>query len=317
MSDTNEILYYEMPPFVAKEIMIPINQFVDNIYKAIPQLAFDDSFVEKNNKLRARMENEDPESSFRMNDLECITLCQVMSVVKFYNNNVVIPNTVGRGDLTDEEEGIRRMCEELMEHVIEIADSIIQVFPLIREPFYSEEIAAKKKKDEEKTLGLNKKKKIIELSFDDERVFNHINALYGFFDYTIVNGSTNFSERVRESDFYCITEINEVRIILQKAEKATKRNKDRRTKLSLRDVVVLLMVNNIFQKAYFSECGDELDQILESSVADKGDLAATQIRDYMLRMAKNIEKEICKYADDNEDFKVAMQPIFDFPVFVD
>jgi hypothetical protein len=240
-----------------------------------------------------------------------------MSIVKFYYEHVVIPKTAGRDDLTEQEEVTKSICEELMEHVIEIAESIILVFPLIREPFYSEEIAAKKKKDEEKTLGLNKKKKIIELSFDDERVFHHINTLFGFFDYSIVNGITNFSERVRESDFYCITEINEVRVILQKAEKATKRNKSRATKLSLRDVVVLLMINNIFQKAYFSECGDEFDNILASSVSDIDDLEAVEVRDYMLKMAKNIEVEICNYASDRDDFKEAMKPIFDFPVFVD
>lgn len=317
MSDFDEILYYELPPFIAQEVMIPLNNFVNDIYKAIPQLALNELFVEENKKLRERMENEDPESSFSMNNLECLILCQRMSLVKFYFNHVVIPNTVGRDNLTEEEEGIKRMCEELMEHIINIAESIFLIFPLIKEPFYSEEIAAKKKKDEEKTMGLNKKEKIIELSFDDERVFHHINALFSFFDCIIVNGITNFSERVRESDFYCITEINEVRIILQKAEKATKRNKSRRTKLSLRDVVVLLMVNNIFQKSYFSECGDELDDILASSVSDIDELAAVKIRDYMLRMAKNIEKEICNYASNRDDFKEAMQPIFDFPVFVD
>jgi hypothetical protein len=306
--------YHELPPYVAQGVVLPIYMLVDGIYKMAPQLSESRPFVEENAKLRERMKVEDPEIGFRMNYLECVVLCQTMSVIKLYYQNVVVPNTEGKENLLEFEVESRRMFDELMEQVVDISDNIFIVFPLIKEPFYEAEIKEKKKKDEEKTLGLDKTKKILYIGLSNELVAHHIIALFSFFDYFIIKGIFDFSERVRESPFCCITEVKEVKEIFENAMRLTKRNKKRQTKLTLRDVVVLLMVNNIFQKAFFSDGGDELHNFFAHCVDDIDGLAVEEIRNHLLKTAKGLEEEICKLINDRAGFKEAMQPIFDFPV---
>jgi len=306
--------YYEMPPYVAQGVILPIYNLVDTICKMAPQLGENLPFVGENAKLRERMNVEDPESSFRMNYLECVVLCQTMSMVKFYHENIVVPKTEGKENLLPFEVDSRKMFDELMERIIKISDSIFIVFPVIKAAFYEQEIREKKISDEAKTLGLDKDKKIIYINLSNHLIEHHITALFSFFDYFIINGTSDFSERVRESDFCCITEVKEVKEIIQKAIKPTKRNKKLKTILSLRDVVVILMMNNVFQKSYFSDGGDDLHYMIESSIDENQDVVAEEVRDHLLKTAKSLEEEMCKLANDMDGFKEAMQPIFDFPV---
>ena len=241
-------------------------------------------------------------------------MCEMMGVIKFYYKNAVLPNTEGRDNLTEQEIASREMYNEVMQKIYEISDDVFLVFPFIKEPFYDIETTEKKQKDEAKTLGLNKKKKVIYFSLANDFVSHHISALFSFFEYIIVLGTSNFSERVRESDFYCITEIKETKKVFQKSLKATKRNKDYETRFSLRDLVVLLMINHIFQKAYFSDGGDDLHKVFEDSVSHYSDLAPTAIRDHMLKMAKSLEENFCNETLSIKGLDKAMQPIFDFLV---
>ena len=306
--------YYEMPPYVSQEVMLPMYSLVDTICKMAPQLGENLPFVEENAKLRQRMKVEDPETIFRMNYTECVVLCQTMSIVKFYYRHVVVPNTEGKENLLPFEVDSRKMFDELMEQVIEISDNIFIVFPLIKDAFYEPERNEKKISDEAKSLGLDKDKKIIYVNLSNQLIEHHIDALFGFFDYFIIKGTSDFSERVRESDFCCITEVKEVKEIFEKAVKPTKRNKKLKTLLALRDVVVILMMNNIFQKAYFSDGGDDLHNLFANSISDVHDLEVEEGRDHLLKTAKGLEEEMCKLANNMAGFKEAMQPIFDFPV---
>ena len=155
---------------------------------------------------------------------------------------------------------------------------------------------------------------MIYIQLSNKPVEHHITALFQFFNYFIFNGKSEFSERVRQADFCCITEINEVSNLFAKAVKATKRNKKRRTLLSMRDVVVVVMLNNIFQKAYFSDGGDDLHNLFAGSIINSDGVKVEELRDYMLKIAKSLEEELCKMANPMEGFKETVQPIFDFPV---
>lgn len=306
--------YYEMPPYIVQEVAVPIYTLVENLYKMAPRLLENLPFVEENILLSERMKTEDLEPSFKMNYPECVVFCQTMSVIKFYHRDVVVPNTEGKENLLAFEVDARKMFDELMEQIIEITDNIFMLFPAIRDAFYEPEIKAKKKRDEEKTLGLDKTMRILYIVLSNEIVEHHITALFGFFDYFIIKGSSEFSERVRESAFCCVTEVKEVEEIYDKAVRLTKRNKKRKTYLTLRDVVVILMINHIFQKAYFSDGGDDLHNLLANSISDIDDLKVEEVRSHLLKTAKSLEEEICKLAGGMAGFKEAMQPIFDFPV---
>lgn len=314
MDPSNDIVYYEMPPFFAQGIVLPIYTYVEQIYKAVPQLAVNTPFQNENVTLITRINETDPESSFRLNFMECLALSQTMSILKFYYQNLVIPSIQGKEILTDIEKQTLQACEVLMENVIEIADSIFLLFPSIRDPFYQEEIAEKKKKDEAKTLGLDKTTHILYVQLTNQFMVHHIKSLFAFFDYFIINGQSDFSNRVRESAFCCITDVNEVREMFTKAVKATKRNKKRRTYFSLRDVVVFLMLNNIFQKSFFSDGGDHLHNFFADTILNNQDLQVSEVRDYMLKMAKSIEEEFYNLAKDMDGFMDAINPIFNFPV---
>ena len=314
MDESYDIDCYETPPFFAQEVIIAIYLLVNGIYQSTPELLKNSPFKKENAALVARIKEADPESVFRLNNTECVVLCQTMSVMKFYYQHVVIPNTEGKENLTEIETQTKNMYDELMEHVLEMANNIFLLFPSLKEPFYEDEVREKKKKEEAKTLGLDKTKCIISIQLSNQALETHITALFDFFDYFIVNGKSNFSERVREADFCCITEIKEVREMFAKAVKATKRSKKKRTLLSMRDVVVVVMLNNIFQKAYFSDAGDDLHNLFAGSIGDIEDLEAEEVRDYMFKVAKNLEEELCKMANPMDGFEEAMEPIFDFPV---
>ncbi len=314
MQDSDEVTYYELPPFFAQGVILPLYNLVDNISKNVPQLTCNPSFDEENAKLKARMKSEDNEFPLMMNQTECLVMCEMMCVIKFYYKNAILPNTEGRDNLTEQEIASRESYDEVMRKIYEITDEVFLVFPFIKEPFYDMETAEKKQKDEAKSLGLNKKKKVIYFSLANNFVSHHISALFSFFEYIIIHGTSNFSERVREADFCCISEVKETKKVFERSLKATNRNKDHETKLSLRDVVVVLMINNLFQKAYFSDGGDDLHKVFEDSVSHYSDLAATEMRDHMLRMAKSLENNFCSEELSIKGLKEAMQPIFDFPV---
>ncbi len=314
MKDADEIPYYELPPYTAQDVILPLYNLVNDITRVVPELTCNPAFEEDNNKLKARMKDADTEFPLLMNFLECLAMCEMMGVIKFYYNHAVLPNTEGKENLTEEEILSREMYDEVMQKIIEISDDVFLVFPTIRDVFYEMENAEKKLKEEAKTLGLNKRKKVVYFSLANDLVSQHIVALFSFFDYLIILGTSNFSERVREADFYCITEIKETKKIFERSLKATKRNKDYETRFSLRDLVVLLMINNIFQKAYFSDAGDDLHKVFEDSVSHYNELAPTVIRDHMLKMAKSLEENFCNEALSIKGLDKAMQPIFDFPV---
>ncbi len=314
MQDSDEVTYYELPPFFAQGVILPLYNLVDNISKNVPQLTCNPSFDEENAKLKARMKSEDNEFPLMMNQTECLVMCEMMCVIKFYYKNAILPNTEGRDNLTEQEIASRESYDEVMRKIYEITDEVFLVFPFIKEVFYQSENEEKRQMEEAKTLGLNKKKKIVYFSLANDLVSHHISALFSFFECLIINGTSNFSERVREADFCCITEIKETKKLFEKSIKATNKDKEYQTKFSLRDVVVILMINNIFQKTYFSDGGDDLHDVIEDSVSGYNDLAATEVRDHMLKMAKALEENFCNKELSLKGLDKAMQPIFDFPV---
>ena len=55
MEDSEEVTYYELPPFIAQGVILHLYTLVDNIFTVVPQLASNPSFAEDNIKLKAKM----------------------------------------------------------------------------------------------------------------------------------------------------------------------------------------------------------------------------------------------------------------------
>ena len=161
---------------------------------------------------------------------------------------------------------------------------------------------------------MNKKKKIVYFHLSKEELELHITELFGFFENFIMKGTYTFCERLRNSDFFCITEIKEVQQIFEKAKIPKKNNKKLKTHLSLRDVVVILMLNNMYQKAYFSDGGDDMDATLTNAISGIDGVELEGVRGFMLKLAKNLEEQMSEAAINVLGFKEAMQPIYDFEV---
>ena len=315
MKQPDEIIYYELPPTFATDMILPMYSLTDGIAQVIPQMTLKEEFDEANVKLKARLSAADPESSFKMTEHECLVMCQMMGVIKFYHHYIVVAGMEGMENPSQEQLNTREMFDEVIEQIQELSDAIFEVFPSIKEPFYFDENNRKKQKDEAKTLGLDKTVVATQISIASPAMSHYMANLFAFFDFFIMLGVSDFSERVREADFCCITEVNEVREIFKKAVKATKRKATYATSLTLRDIVVLLMLNNLFQKTTFSDAGDELENIFEeTAIRGEGKATAKDMRNHMLKLAKILEDHLYNAAIDIDGFEKAIRPIFNFPV---
>ena len=76
------------------------------------------------------------------------------------------------------------------------------------------------------------------------------------------------------------------------------------------------MLNNIWQKNYFSDGGDEIHTVLDDCLKDKGRATTEEIRNYMLATAKELDEYLRLQACQTDGFEEAMQPIYDFAVEV-
>ena len=314
MKDSNDIDYYELPPSFAADVILPMYEIADGITKILPQMTLHQDFDEDNVKLKAKLAAADSESIVELNHKECLVMCQMMGMIKFYYHYIIVTATEVKDNLSAEQLEAREVFDELIEQMLELGDDIFEVFPDIREPFYADETNRKKQKDEAKTLGLNKTKVVTKISVADPATAHFISTVFAIFEFFIFHGVSEFSERVREADFCCVTEIHEVRDKYHKAVETTKRRKTYAFPLSLRDIVVLLMLNSIFQKLYFSDAGDELQGILEETTPKGGKATGTDARNYMLKMAKAMEDHLFNAAIDTEGFEEVIRPILDFPV---
>ncbi len=190
--------------------------------------------------------------------------------------------------------------------------------PILNKPFCENETVAKIILNAIKTLGLDKEKVVAYLCMVEVAKVNLINATFAFFTRFLLYGESNFSNRLHEESFCCTTEIREVAELFNQAREKAKLDEDYAMPLSLRDVVMLLMVNNLFQKNYFSDGGDEVYEVLESLHTEEEKEKATteEIRDYMLCTARELDDYLSTQASHVDGFAEAMQPIYDFAVVV-
>ena len=116
---------------------------------------------------------------------------------------------------------------------------------------------------------------------------------------------SEFSKSVRLAPFCCVTEVREVHEIVKNAIAKTKLDKKYTTSFSLRDVVVLLMLNSISQKAYFSDIGDEIHDLYDGVMQKYANYESGNLRNYLLKKAKLLEDYIIDLAKNAEGFEEA------------
>ncbi len=314
MKEPEEVVYYKLPPFYAERIILPLYKIVEEIAVTLPSFMLNPEFAEMHTSVKERMMAADQEMPFIMNYHDCMVVCEMMIMIKFYYYQVEVPCTEGRDDLREDEKKSLEMFEICMKHIKDIGDDIVAVFPVLTKPFFQDETKIKKEKDEAKTLGLDKTTMAIQFSLADKAWSSYIIGLFTCFNYFIMQGESDFSARVRAAPFCCVTEVREVREIFNNALAETNLDEDYIASFSLRDVVVLLMMNNISQKAFFSDGGDKMhdfyDKVTNDAIGDK----SVNMRDYMLMYAKVLQEIVCHLAKNTEGFEEAMKPILAFAV---
>lgn len=135
------------------------------------------------------------------------------------------------------------------------------------------------------------------LSFEIEhKMVVIIKASFAFFDCLIIGSDSNFSSRVLGANFCCATEIKEITARYNLAVEAAKLDGAYEMIISLRDVVVILMVNNIWQKSYFSNGGDEVHALLEKSLFGEANATMEQMREFLLTNANTLYVHLCNQA---------------------
>ncbi len=314
MEESEEIAYYELPPYYIGNIITPLFVLQDGISKNIPALGPNLDFEDISESLQTRMSIAKQEESFLMGYHDCLVVLEMMGKIKFYYHHAILPNVEGNEKLIEEDFEMLEMFKGIMAQIKEIGDAIIAIFPILEEPFYQDERRMEKEKEEAKTLGLDKTTTIVQISLSLERWSIFLTSIFVIFEYFIWLGDSEFSARVRAADFCCITEIREVKALLEKEIAATKLDPLYPTSFSLRDVIVLMMMNTILQKAFFSDCAEDMDVRFASAMKDHGDVDPNKMRDYVLSHATAINEYLYEQAEDEEGFLEAIQPINDFPV---
>ena len=315
MEESEEVVYFELPPSYADKLILPMYQIVEGIMVALPGLKYCAGFGEMHDSVQERMKNADTEIPFIMTHDDCMAIIDMMSILKFYYYRVIMPNTDVRDSLSESDNKIMEMYEKCMTHISEIGEDIVAVFPSLSEPLFCNETLMKKEKDDAKSMGLDKTTMAIQISLADGQWATYMNTLFVFFEYFIIQGESNFSERVRAAPFCCVTEVREVHEIFKNATAETKLNHRYTTSFSLRDVVVLLMLNNISQKAFFSDCGDAIEDFLDRMMQKLDNYEPGKLRNFMLKHAKLLEEYMYGIAKNTEGFDEAMKPILAFEVY--
>jgi len=318
MQQPDETIYYQLPPFCIQNLILPAYAIAEDIKKPVPELATNPTFEKNNNALKERMEAADPKDIFKLDFLDCVVMCQTLSLLKFYYDNIILQNADRKNNLNRKVIPHSKMLNAMIGQITRILEDIYLVLPILNKPFCEDETVASMLINAIKTLGLDKEKVVASLYMAEVEMVNLINATFAFFTRFLLFGESDFSNRLHKESFCCTTEIREVTELFNLAKEATKLDEDYVMPLSLRDVVVLLMVNNLFQKNYFSDGGDEVYELLESLHTEEEKEKATteDIRDYMLGTARELDEYLRTQASHVDGFAEAMQPIYDFAVVV-
>ena len=317
MEQPDEIVYYELSPFCVPTLILPAYEIMDNVWECSAELVHNPTYENNTNALKERMVAADPKDTFKLRFLDCVVMGQMLNFIEFYYDKILLPKTKGSYHFTEKEKAHKEILDEMMEQISRISEDIYALIPMMDRSFCEDETLIDVLVNVMKTLGLDKETKVAGMYIAEEHeMVALINASFSFFDRFTLYGESDFSLRVQQAGFCCSTEIREVKVLFNEAKEKAKLEEDYEMSLSLRDVVVLLMLNNIWQKNYFSDGGDEVHGVLDDCLKEEGRATTEQIRDYMLGTAKELDEYLRLQAWQTDGFTEAMQPIYDFAVEV-
>lgn len=194
-------------------VYIVANQFTDSGW--LPP--FSETFKAGGAAIIKRADEEKNEAFFEMHYGECLLLLDMMSRIETVFQ-VTLPNFKEKEEeMTEFERENYDMSVSLVEMITQVKEEMTEAFPEINELFANVEIIRKKEAAERKTMGLDSVKILNGMSLKDPFYSYFFLNLFNFFEAFIVLGKSNFSERVREADFYCIKDIKAVRERIIKA----------------------------------------------------------------------------------------------------
>ena len=315
MQNIDTIIFYELPPYCVPNTILPAYAIMDSVWDSNDELVHNPTYENNTNALKGRMENWNPKDTFGLTFLDCVVMGQMLNFIEFYYEKILLPKTKCVYPFTVKEKAHKEQLDGMMEQISSISEDIYTLIPTMDRSICDDPIIVQLFIDSIKTLGLDKEKEVASLLFEEEREMVSIMKIsFAFFDRFIFAGDSDFSTRVLGANFCCSAEIKEVTAIYNIAVEKAEVDETYEMKLSLRDVVVLLMLNNIWQKCYFSDGGDEVHSVIENCLTEGGNATMEQMREFLLVNARALDKHLNSQALDAEGFKEAMQPIYDFAV---
>lgn len=317
MQNIDTIIFYELPPYCVPNTILPSYAIMDSVWDSTAELVHNPTYENNTNALKESMVNWNPKDIFGLTFLDCVVMGQMLNFIELYYEKILLPKTKSVYPFTVKEKAHKEQLDGMMEQISSIIEDIYTLIPTMDRSICDDPIIIKLFINCIKTLGLDKEKEVARLHFKEEReIVSIIKISFAFFDRFIIAGDSDFSARVLGANFCCSADIKEVTALYNISVEKAKLDETYEMKLSLRDVVVLLMVNNIWQKCYFSDGGDEVHSIIENCLTKGGNATMEQMREFLLVNARALDKHLTSQAHDAEGFKEAMKPIYDFAVEV-
>ena len=271
-------------------------------------------FLKGSDALIKRAEEEENETYFEMEYIECLFLLDMFGRIEAVFTLTLPTFETRLLEMSEEERENYEMSIDLKEMMTQVKNEMIETFPLLNEIFVEAEKIRKKMVDDAKTMNLDSKKVLNAISMKEPFHGNYILLMFSFFEAFITLGESNFSKRVQEADFYCIKDIKAVRERMIKAIADSLVQPDYFLEFTLEDVFVLFMVNHIYQKIYASDAGDDADYYMETTKIPGVTATPKEIRNFTLQLSAKLELLLEKIGEFDEDFDDLIQPIIDFEV---
>ncbi len=314
MNDENEAPKYLLRAVLQKNFLTTVyivaKDFTDNGH--LPPM--NESFLKGSDALMKRAEDEENETYFEMEYVECLYLLDMFSRIEAVFT-LTLPTFEARLlEMTEIERENYEMSIALKEMMTQVKNEMTETFPQLGEIFEEAEKLRKKMIDDAKTMNLDNENVINAISMKEPFHGNYILLMFSFFEAFITLGESSFSKRVREADFYCIKDIKAVRERMINAIAESLVQTDYFLEFTLEDLFVLFMVNHIYQKIYASDAGDDVEYFMVNTKFSGFTATVKEIRTFTLQLSAKLELLLAKIGEDDFDFEDLIVPVKEFEV---
>ena len=252
------------------------------------------------------------DSDFRMTFSDCALMHSIMVKVKimFHTVQRKIEREEEEGTITEGARTLLQFNNDIQQFIDSVMDDLCETFPDFRP-----EIARFRKDLHKLDLSFRK----MEADNTDAVICLHLNEeierkffllVFQMFDLAILKIDYEFSESVREANFFYESDFDDVFKKVKEAIDAGEVDLN----LTLRDAIVVYTTSNITQKLFLTDAGDAIMEIFNRVSGELANgISATGLRSLYLKMAARINEAIEEGANiDEETFATYIEPAKEF-----